>query len=95
MLDKISVMGMEYAIEYVDVVDKENPRFGQVNFFESKIKIDKSLSEDRKKQTLIHEILHCVCQELGLYDLNDNENAIQSIATALYDISKNNQAIFS
>lgn len=44
MLDKISVMGMEYAIEYVDVVDKENPRFGQVNFFESKIKIDKSLS---------------------------------------------------
>ena len=95
MLDKVTVMGVEYAIEYVDVVDKENPRFGQVNFFESKIKIDNSLSDDMRKQTLIHEILHCVCQGLGLYDLGENENAIQSIATALYDISKSNQAIFS
>ena len=91
----ISILGIDYNIEYVEVVNKEEPRFGQVDFFESKIRIDKSLSEDMKKQTLLHEILHCICQGLGLYDIGENENAIQSMATALYDVSKSNKAIFS
>ena len=95
MLEKITVMGIEYTVEYVEVVNKEEPRFGQVDFFESRIQIDRSLSEDMKKQTLLHEILHCICQGLGLYDIGENENAIQSMATALYDVSKSNKAIFS
>ena len=95
MTDSVSILGVVYKIEYVEVVNKEDPRFGQTDFFNSVIKIDSSLSDDMKKQTLIHEIMHCICWALGLYDIGENENAIQSIASALYDISKDNQAIFS
>lgn len=95
MADSITILGINYKIEYVEVVNKEEPRFGQTEFFNSVIKIDRNLSPDMKKQTLLHEIMHCICWSLGLYDIGENENAIQSIASALYDISKNNQAIFS
>ena len=91
-LDEINIMGVDYDIQYVDVVNKENPEYGEVNFFNSVIKIDNSLSDDMKQVTLIHEIIHCICLGLGLYEISENEIIVQSLSTALYDVWKTNFA---
>lgn len=91
-LESVNVMGVDYAIEYVDVANKENPAYGEVDFFKSVIKIDKTLTKDMKEVTLIHELLHCICLGLGMYDISENEAKIQSLATALHDVWKCNFA---
>ena len=93
IIDSITVMGVEYKIEYVDVVSKEEPMFGQVDYFTNTITIDKSLTDDAKRVTLIHELMHCICWSLGLYELGENETVIQSISSVLYDFWKNNRAV--
>ena len=60
------------------------PLLGQIDYIEQKIRIDKTLTEDRKGQVLMHELLHGITEGLGLNELNDNETAIQSIAAGLY-----------
>ena len=52
----------------------------------NKIRIDKNLPQSAKEQTLMHEILHAVFDLLGLYELNEDENKVQSIATALHHV---------
>lgn len=93
IIDSITVMGVEFKIEYVDVVSKEAPTLGQVDYFTNTITIDKSLSDDMKRVTLLHELLHCVCWLLGLYELSENETTIQGLSSALYDVWKNNRAV--
>ncbi len=89
-LESVNVMGVDYAIEYVDVVNKINPEYGEVDLLGSVIRIDKNLSNDMRQVTLIHELLHCICLGLGLYDITENETTIQSLATALHDVWKCN-----
>lgn len=82
--NELDILGLRYKIEQVPCVNKFEPRKGEVDFLTNVIRIDENMPEDMKVQTLIHEVLHCLCDAFGLYDLNENENAIQSLATGLY-----------
>lgn len=94
MIKSVEILGITYSVEEVDVVDKTELCYGQVNHFEQTIRIDKNLPTDKKEQTLLHEILHAVCENLGLLEISENEHAIQSISAALYHMFKT-QTIFS
>lgn len=78
----------------MEVVNKEKLCFGEIDFFSQKIKIDNTLTEERKKQVLMHEILHAIFEILGLNELNEDEKAVQSIAATLYH-TFSTQIIFS
>ena len=84
--EDLDILGIRYKIEQVPCVNKFEPRKGEVDFLANVIRIDENMPEDMKVQTLIHEVLHCLCDAFGLYDLNENETAIQSLATGLYYI---------
>lgn len=83
---QINILGLTYAVEEVEVVSKGELLLGQINYLEQTIRIDKSLSEDRKGQVFMHELLHGILEGLGMAELNENENALQSIAAAMYHI---------
>src|SRR5690606_27822757 len=52
---KFEIAGIEYTVEEVNgLTDAEH--FGYINFADSVIRIDANLSEDRKRQTLAHEL---------------------------------------
>ena len=86
MLTNINILGQVYTIHQVPCVDKECLSKGQINYMTHEILIDEGMPEDLKEQTLLHEVLHGVCDALGMEELNANENAIQSLATALHCI---------
>lgn len=94
MIKSVEILGITYSVEEVDVVDKTELCYGQINHFEQTIRIDKNLPMDKKEQTLLHEILHAVCENLGLLEISENEHAIQSISATLYCMFKT-QTIFS
>lgn len=82
----INIIGIPYEVIEVDQIAKDQMLAGEIDFINQIIRLDKGLSSETKGQTLMHEILHGVCQGLGLYELGTNECAIQSIASALYQI---------
>ncbi len=94
MVDKINILGAVYQIQEVEVVNKEEPRKGEIDFLTGVIKIDKNMPQELKEQVLMHEILHAVCDLLGYEKLCFDEKKVQGLATALHQIFKS-QTIFS
>ena len=85
------VLGIRYKVREVPVVNKDEPRKGQINFLTNEILIDGSMPNDAKGQTLMHEIIHAICDLTGNYDIGENETAVQSLSTALYYFFTHNQ----
>lgn len=94
MVDKINILGVVYQIQEVEVVNKEEPRKGEIDFLTGVIKIDKNMPQELKEQVLMHEILHAVCDLLGYEKLCFDEKKVQGLATAIHQIFKS-QTIFS
>lgn len=92
-IDKLKILATEYKVEEVEQIDKYQRLLGQIEYAEQIIKIDKNISEDMKKETLIHEILHGVFEKLGYEELNDDEQKVQSISSTLYLVLKENKLI--
>lgn len=86
--EKVTILGLEYKVEEVEVVDMQEALWGKIDYENLSIRIDASLSDARKQQTLLHEVLHGILEELGYRKLNEDENAVQGIAAALYCILK-------
>lgn len=93
-MKKIDILGVVYTIEEVEVVNKAEPRRGEINFLTNEIRIDRNMPKCLKNQVLMHEVLHAVFDLLGLSELAEDEEKVQSIATALHQIFST-QTIFS
>lgn len=81
--ETVNILGITYKVIEVDVVNKNEPRFGELNFATSEIRIDQELPDEKKIQVLMHEILHGIFDGLGMEELCKDERSVQSIATAL------------
>ena len=70
--EKVNVLGIEYRIEYVDnpaEVDiyKRRSLWGQVDFWTRTIRVyANERPEEDIWQTIIHEVLHAISEELNL-----------------------------
>lgn len=92
-IKQIKILATEYQVEEVNQINKYERLLGEIQYTEQKIKIDKDISEDMKKEVLIHEILHGILEKLGYIELNDDEQKVQSIASTLYSVLKENKII--
>ena len=90
----IDILGIKYQINEVECVSKNELRKGQINFLTNEILIDKTMTEQNKHITLIHEIIHGITEALGMNDLCEDENRVQALATALYYVVTHNKTIF-
>lgn len=88
MPDKLIICGMEYKIIEVDQICKDKLIDGEIDFINGVIKIDSTMTHDRKIITLIHEVLHGICDALGYKDLGEDESTIQGLASTLYSTFK-------
>lgn len=89
----VKILATEYRVEEVEQIDKYQRLLGQIEYTEQVIKIDKNISEDMKKETLIHEIIHGILEKLGYEELNEDEQKVHSIASTMYLVLKENKLI--
>lgn len=86
----IIICGMAYEVVETEIVSKEELANAEIDLFHGIINVDSTMTDDRKKISLIHEVLHGICDGLGLSELGQNESAIQGIASSLYNTFKGN-----
>lgn len=63
--DKIPIMGIEFKITYPVKIDKKDNDIGESNGAERTIKIKKSLTDEVKRSTILHEIIHSILYVTG------------------------------
>lgn len=81
---KVNICGIPYTIKYEDDhFDCDAKHFGQVDLLIGEIVINKNASEEIKKETLCHEILHAMLVHIGRNDLSNDEVLVQSLGNAI------------
>ena len=94
MSRELTILGIRFTVEEVEIVNKHDPALGQVDYWENSILIDKNLPVDMKNQTLMHEIIHAVLWLLGYREEAHDEQKVQGLSTALHSLLKSNQVIW-
>lgn len=99
---EIKIIDMVYKIEYVDRpsdvdIFRRDSLWGQCDFWTRTIRVySRDRSEADVWQTLWHEIIHAICEKMHIATdsgvLNDNETAIDLLATAINAILQDNPA---
>lgn len=62
---------------------------GCIHNFQTEILINKEYSDQIKKQTFWHEVLHGMLMEIGS-DMNGDENFVNALSLQIYGVLKNN-----
>lgn len=88
----VKVAGIDYKVEQVEEIDNNPSHMGDVVYQKSLIRIKQGMSEDKKEQTLVHEILHACYEEAGIE--NQDEDTINRVGVILYQVLKDNKMFF-
>lgn len=83
----MQILSKQYKIEKVQNNEFSDLTMGRVNTKTGIIYIDESLNQDIKDETLLHEVLHVIDDNLKL---NLSEEQIIRLSTGLYCILKEN-----
>lgn len=79
---KKTILGKEYTIRYVPSLDMSGD-MGDCCRTKATIRISKDISKEQQDDTLIHEVLHILSDELVL---NLPEETVGRLAVALYSL---------
>jgi len=90
--NKIKVAGIDYQIQEVAEIDDDPSMMGSCLYQRTIIKIKSNMSNDKKEQTLIHELLHACFNEAGFNE--QDEDVINRVGIVLYQVLKDNQLSF-
>ncbi|BDR81030.1 hypothetical protein [Clostridium tetani] len=97
--EKIIISGMEYEVILTDrpILHINTRAYGQIDFENKKILIDKTLREKQGNvQTLLHEIIHGIVEDRELDFAKDSEETIvDQLAKGLYQVIKDNSKLFN
>ena len=92
----INVAGLNYKVvvtEYFKASDDDRNSQGYCDYGNLTIYIRESLSEERKQQTLVHELTHAVFSEAGFTD--QDEETVKRLSSVLFQVLKQNPHIFT
>lgn len=85
--DKIKILDSIYQVEYIDdlgAVGDEDKSCGKIDFYRKIIKIYRGVrTESDIYQTLIHEVLHGICDILKIKIKEDDEDEEEKIVDLL------------
>lgn len=93
--DKVTIMGIPYKVTEVDVVRKNEALWGEIDYQKQEIRLDKELAPQKKEQVFTHEVLHGILEAIGEKELNEDENLVQGISSALYQVLASHPTSFS
>lgn len=90
MKKKIKICGLPFKIKQVNVLNEGDAGItqGEIYYSQGEIRICKRLPKRIKKRVLYHEILHGMLVQLGYNDLSSNEEFVQSMSNAMYQMFK-------
>lgn len=81
---KVNICGMPHKV--IECEDKFNYdcHFGQIDYKDCEIRINKDMAEEVKKETICHEMIHGIFVHLGYNDYAQDEQFVQALGNAIY-----------
>lgn len=81
---KVNICGIPHKIiECEDKFDADC-HFGQIDYKACEIRINKDMTEEKKKETICHEMVHGMFVSLGYNDYSNDEQLVQALGNAIY-----------
>lgn len=95
---KINIGGFDWKIEKSEDVATEGNIHGTTHYKKQRFFLDPETSIQKQEQTLIHEIMHAVWWQTGLWERfkkeetkNYEEEIIHALSMGLYQVLKDNK----
>jgi hypothetical protein len=88
---KIKISGTTYTIEPVSQLRADDDCSGRALFTRGVIQLDDSMCADIANATLLHEVIEIINEE---NELKMSHRVIQSLATQIYGVVKDNMEMF-
>lgn len=80
----VNICGIPHkVVECEDRFDVDT-HFGQIDYKTCEIRINKDMTEDSKKETICHEMMHGILIHLGYNEYSHDEQFVQALANAIY-----------
>ena len=90
-LKKLRIGSVDYTIKEKSCVLLNNEaKYGTCDFSEQIIEIEKRASNQRKIQTLLHELLHAISYE---YSLDLSEHQVELLSIGLLQVFRDNPSL--
>ena len=95
-MNSIKVAGMVYTVivtEYFKDADDDRNLWGLCDYEQQIIYIRKSLSYQKKRQVLIHELTHAIMHEAGYKE--QDEELVERFSLILHQVLNDNLTLFN
>ena len=90
--EKVKILYKEYTVEEQENLhDGSADLYGQVHYLPEKILLNTDSSDEQKKATLIHELIHALDE---MYCINLKESQVENLGTAMYMLIRDNPHMF-
>jgi len=87
---QFTIFNEKYKVRQLKKVDPEDS-WGEHDFTTNTIKIKKDLEDSQKERTFLHEVLHCILEQLAYDELSKDEKFVDQMATALHQVLKSSK----
>ena len=89
-MEDLCIGGKRYEVQLVKRIARDTFLMGETDFVEQTIKVHDSLKADRKREVLLHEIVHCIFEDSGDTVSNNDERLVSTIASGLNQVLSHN-----
>lgn len=81
----VRICGIPHTVvEIEDLFNSDCLHFGQIDYKDLKIKINKDMQKEAKEETLCHEMIHGILVHLGYSEQSEDEKFVQALGNAIY-----------
>lgn len=90
--NKVKVLYKEYTVEeQTNLHDGGGDLYGQIHYLPQKIILNTDASEEQKKTTLLHELIHAMDE---MYSIGLKEKQVEKLGNAFYMLLRDNPGVF-
>lgn len=80
---RVNICGIPHEVIEVETNLGNDGSLGLITYAKAQIEVNKDQTEECKKETIIHEMVHGMLVHIGRGDLSDDEVLVQSLANAI------------
>lgn len=81
---KVNICGVPYSLIECEDNFNADENYGLINYMTCEIHVNKNLTNERKKETICHEIVHGMLVHMGYNNLTRDEQFVQALGNAIY-----------
>lgn len=90
--EKVKILYKEYSVSEIDNLHNEyGDLYGEIRYLPEKISLNAISSNEQKKATLIHEIVHGMDE---MYNIGLKEKQVEKLGNAFYMLIQDNPQLF-